>query len=205
MMAEPVADALEGDTVCNHSGWRPWAQPSASTWMRGSAAIATVGLRCRTTSFCLLWSSFERTRHWRLPRSIDDPKRMCHVIVRLASDGFYMPAEMKLSATDAVPLPSSAPSTARTPGHSSKLPRPSRLDSTLLAISPLLLLLLLPETCSAQPDPVKSFCRRFGHQTAVIDRKLYIDGGFINYNPLSQYPTNYSSQHLPATRKSSRP
>jgi hypothetical protein len=28
----------------------------------------------------------------------------------------------------------------------------------------------------------------------VIDRKLYIDGGFINYNPLSQYPTNYSSE-----------
>ncbi|KAL1842725.1 hypothetical protein VTJ49DRAFT_4363 [Mycothermus thermophilus] len=45
-------------------------------------------------------------------------------------------------------------------------------------------------------DPVKDFCRRFGHQTAVIDRKLYIDGGFINYNPLSQYPANYTNTRL---------
>ncbi|KAK1750750.1 autophagy-related protein 3 [Echria macrotheca] len=48
----------------------------------------------------------------------------------------------------------------------------------------------------AQLDPVKNFCRRFGHQTAVIDRKLYIDGGFVNYNPLSQYPTNYTNTGL---------
>lgn len=34
-------------------------------------------------------------------------------------------------------------------------------------------------------DPVEKFCRRFGHQTALIDRKLYIDGGIINYNPLT--------------------
>jgi hypothetical protein len=53
--------------------------------------------------------------------------------------------------------------------------------------------LVLLDTTSAQLDPVKDFCRRFGHQTAVIDRKLYIDGGFMNFNPLSQYPTNYSS------------
>ncbi|KAK3357381.1 hypothetical protein B0T25DRAFT_589681 [Lasiosphaeria hispida] len=49
---------------------------------------------------------------------------------------------------------------------------------------------------AAQLDPVKNFCRRFGHQTAVIDKKLYIDGGFINYNPLSQYPANFTSTGL---------
>ncbi|KAL5920865.1 hypothetical protein ACKVWC_002939 [Pyricularia oryzae] len=37
---------------------------------------------------------------------------------------------------------------------------------------------------------------RFGHQTAVIDRKLYIDGGFINWSPMSQYPANKSNSWL---------
>ncbi|KAH8195754.1 hypothetical protein TruAng_010082 [Truncatella angustata] len=48
----------------------------------------------------------------------------------------------------------------------------------------------------AQRDPVTNFCRRFGHQTAVIDRKLYIDGGFINYAPLPSNPTNYTNTFL---------
>jgi len=37
-----------------------------------------------------------------------------------------------------------------------------------------------------QRDPLKNFCRRFGHQTAVIEyqgrRRLYIDGGFVTWN-----------------------
>jgi len=49
------------------------------------------------------------------------------------------------------------------------------------------------QAVAAQPDPVKNFCRRFGHQAAVVDRKLYIDGGLLNYSPPSQYPGNYSS------------
>jgi hypothetical protein len=27
-----------------------------------------------------------------------------------------------------------------------------------------------------QKDPIKDFCRRFGHQTAMVDNKLFIDG-----------------------------
>ena len=47
-------------------------------------------------------------------------------------------------------------------------------------------------------DPVEKFCRRFGHQTALIDRKLYIDGGFINYNPLTtSESTNRTSMTQP--------
>jgi hypothetical protein len=42
-------------------------------------------------------------------------------------------------------------------------------------------------------DPVNDFCRRWGHQTAVIDRKLYIDGGQVDWNPISQNPLNYTS------------
>ncbi|KAK8049318.1 hypothetical protein PG994_011048 [Apiospora phragmitis] len=51
-------------------------------------------------------------------------------------------------------------------------------------------------TAHAQRDPVEGFCRRFGHQTTVIDRKLYINGGFINYNPLTSDATNYTNTDL---------
>lgn len=44
-----------------------------------------------------------------------------------------------------------------------------------------------------QRDPVQNFCRRFGHQSTVIDEKLYLDGGLVNWNPISTNPQNYSS------------
>lgn len=43
-----------------------------------------------------------------------------------------------------------------------------------------------------QRDPVQNFCRRFGHQSTVIDDKLYLDGGLVNWNPISTNPQNYS-------------
>ncbi|KAG4439465.1 hypothetical protein IFR05_005044 [Cadophora sp. M221] len=57
-------------------------------------------------------------------------------------------------------------------------------------------LLLFVGLSLQQKDPVKDFCRRFGHQTAVIDRKLYIDGGFVNWNPISQNRNNYTNTWL---------
>ncbi|KAL1869078.1 hypothetical protein VTK73DRAFT_3386 [Phialemonium thermophilum] len=59
-----------------------------------------------------------------------------------------------------------------------------------------LLLLIFPQGSLQDRDPIKDFCRRFGHQTAVIDRKLYIDGGLVNWNPISSYPANYSNRAL---------
>ncbi|KAF5529036.1 hypothetical protein FMEXI_14395 [Fusarium mexicanum] len=54
--------------------------------------------------------------------------------------------------------------------------------SKLSWIGPFLLLLWLHANASfGQNDPVKNFCRRWGHQSAVVDRRLYIDGGLINY------------------------
>ncbi|KAI5455986.1 hypothetical protein BGZ63DRAFT_367933 [Mariannaea sp. PMI_226] len=38
-------------------------------------------------------------------------------------------------------------------------------------------------TSFAQNNPLTDFCRRWGHQSAVVDRKLYIDGGLVNYKP----------------------
>ncbi|KAI1502280.1 hypothetical protein F5X99DRAFT_417994 [Biscogniauxia marginata] len=68
--------------------------------------------------------------------------------------------------------------------------------ASLRMLSAILVVLSLTERCSAQRNPVTNFCRRFGHQTAVIDRRLYIDGGFINWNPLTSNPTNYTNTWL---------
>ena len=115
---------------------------------------------------------------------------------------------MTLSALDAGPLLATESGTVARPGRARRAPRARRVPHLARLASlhiPLLIsLLLFLQPSWAQLDPVKNFCRRFGHQTAVIDRKLYIDGGFVNYNPLTQYPTNYSSkfsaQGLPPRR-----
>ncbi|KAK1992185.1 hypothetical protein LX36DRAFT_715518 [Colletotrichum falcatum] len=60
-------------------------------------------------------------------------------------------------------------------------------------VAALLCLSLLSAPAAAQQDPVADFCRRFGHQTAVVDNKLFIDGGLVNWNPLSSFPANYTS------------
>lgn len=33
-----------------------------------------------------------------------------------------------------------------------------------------------------QRDPIINFCRRWGHQAAIVDNKLYYDGGLVTYN-----------------------
>ncbi|KAI0013699.1 hypothetical protein F4779DRAFT_613432 [Xylariaceae sp. FL0662B] len=63
-------------------------------------------------------------------------------------------------------------------------------------LATILCLLAGASLAQQQKDPVRDFCRRFGHQTALIDRKLYIDGGFVNWNPLTSDPTNYTNTWL---------
>ncbi|KAK2051845.1 cell wall anchored protein [Colletotrichum caudatum] len=55
---------------------------------------------------------------------------------------------------------------------------------------------LLSAPTAAQQDPVADFCRRFGHQTAVVDNKLFIDGGLVNWDPPSSFPANYTNTWL---------
>ncbi|KAF2117870.1 hypothetical protein BDV96DRAFT_405557 [Lophiotrema nucula] len=45
-------------------------------------------------------------------------------------------------------------------------------------------------------NPLNDFCRRWGHQTAQVDGKLYIDGGLVAWNPLSANPLNYTNTWL---------
>ncbi|KLU93015.1 hypothetical protein MAPG_11954, partial [Magnaporthiopsis poae ATCC 64411] len=54
----------------------------------------------------------------------------------------------------------------------------------------------LAQVSLQQRDPVKNFCRRFGHQTTIVDRTLYIDGGFVNWNPIAQNPENATNSWL---------
>lgn len=68
---------------------------------------------------------------------------------------------------------------------------------TLLAVmllSTLFLQALLIKATIQQKDPLNDFCRRFGHQSAIVDRKLYLDGGLLDWNPISQNPLNLTSK-----------
>lgn len=60
----------------------------------------------------------------------------------------------------------------------------------------LLLFCYLIGVSLAQFDPIKDFCRRFGHQSAVVDDKLYVDGGLVNWKPYSETSANVSSAYL---------
>jgi hypothetical protein len=63
-------------------------------------------------------------------------------------------------------------------------------------------LFALPTLAQPPADPLKDFCRRYGHQTAVIDRKLYIDGGWLYANPLPLNPIpTISKARFPSTLK----
>ncbi|KAE8448886.1 hypothetical protein EG329_008682 [Mollisiaceae sp. DMI_Dod_QoI] len=63
-------------------------------------------------------------------------------------------------------------------------------------MSKLLGLILLFIRLSWQQDPLNNFCRRWGHQTAVIDEKLWIDGGQVNWTPFASNPQNVSNTWL---------
>lgn len=45
-------------------------------------------------------------------------------------------------------------------------------------------------------DPRDDFCRLHSHRTAVVDRKLYIDGGFVNWAPMAADLTNETSEYF---------
>lgn len=76
-----------------------------------------------------------------------------------------------------------------------KMARFTRTSSTCGTL--LLLFGWLIELSLAQFDPIKDFCRRFGHQSAVVDDKLYVDGGIVNWKPYSETSANISSAYHP--------
>lgn len=61
-----------------------------------------------------------------------------------------------------------------------------------LRLSLLMTIALLSRSLQAK-DPIQDFCRRWGHQTAEVDGKLYIDGGQVTWNPMSKNSLNYTS------------
>jgi hypothetical protein len=64
----------------------------------------------------------------------------------------------------------------------------------------LIILCMLFDLIFADPVPgdaqfqLRDFCRRFSHRTAVISNRIYIDGGFVNLDPLNLNPANYTSK-----------
>jgi hypothetical protein len=51
----------------------------------------------------------------------------------------------------------------------------------------------------AVQNPHSNFCRRWGHQTTVIDDKLYIDGGWVDYDDFPQTQKDYPSKSPPGS------
>ncbi|KAM5383426.1 hypothetical protein ACJZ2D_002119 [Fusarium nematophilum] len=70
----------------------------------------------------------------------------------------------------------------------------SCLGSRMRAL--LALLLLCAVHWVTAKNPKDNFCRRFAHQTTVIDDKLYIDGGWVNFDDFQQTHENYSNTWL---------
>ncbi|SMR41225.1 unnamed protein product [Zymoseptoria tritici ST99CH_1E4] len=59
------------------------------------------------------------------------------------------------------------------------------------------LCLALANVTRAQADPLVDFCRRWSHQTTVVDNKLFIYGGFVTYGSQIEEDTqNSTNSHL---------
>ncbi|KAF4636647.1 hypothetical protein G7Y89_g1418 [Cudoniella acicularis] len=58
------------------------------------------------------------------------------------------------------------------------------------------LLLMVAEVSAQSREPIHDFCRRFSHQTAVVDEKLYVDGGVIDWQSQTNPMTNFSNTFL---------
>jgi hypothetical protein len=71
----------------------------------------------------------------------------------------------------------------------------SRLHERLVVLG-LALLAFHVNVAVQQRDPINNFCRRWGHQSAVVDNKLYIGGGLVTYDGGSGTPENFSSMSI---------
>ncbi|KAF2271331.1 uncharacterized protein EI97DRAFT_437964 [Westerdykella ornata] len=66
----------------------------------------------------------------------------------------------------------------------------------LLRLCSFAAVLFATPSLQASKDPLNDFCRRWAHQTAYVDGKLYIDGGLVAWKPLSSNPLNYTNTWL---------
>ena len=58
------------------------------------------------------------------------------------------------------------------------------------------LLWLVSHLSGAVQNPRDNFCRRYAHQTTVIDDKLYIDGGYVNFDSFPQDHLDVPSKYI---------
>ncbi|KAH7129156.1 hypothetical protein EDB81DRAFT_846090 [Dactylonectria macrodidyma] len=71
----------------------------------------------------------------------------------------------------------------------------SKSDMFLTVLHDIALLLFFVHWATAK-NPRDDFCRRFSHQTTVIDDKLYIDGGWVNFQGFQEDHINASNTWL---------
>ncbi|KAM0286226.1 hypothetical protein ACHAQH_000953 [Verticillium albo-atrum] len=97
------------------------------------------------------------------------------------------------------PLPPGLPVVGHTPYRSRSrssvsqaltFSSPQPRAASAIRTSAIFSLLLFVQLSVQQKDPVNNFCRRFGHQTTVVDDKLFIDGGILNWSPVAGNYTN---------------
>uniref|UniRef100_A0A0B7K0Q8 Uncharacterized protein n=1 Tax=Bionectria ochroleuca TaxID=29856 RepID=A0A0B7K0Q8_BIOOC len=69
-----------------------------------------------------------------------------------------------------------------------------RLDSQSSVMLSFFLFLTIKWVTAATPKD--DFCRRFEHQSTVIDDKLYIDGGTVNYKDFPSSRENHDNTWL---------
>ena len=67
-------------------------------------------------------------------------------------------------------------------------------SSLLLLITAEIYVILASGLAQDTRDPLEDFCRRFGHATAEVDRKLFINGGQFDSNPISELKYNRTSE-----------
>lgn len=71
---------------------------------------------------------------------------------------------------------------------------PAQVRPLKRGLAALGLLFLAEGARAAQQNPLDNFCRRHGHQTTVIDDKLYIDGGYVDFTSYPSDPRDYPSE-----------
>lgn len=186
----------ESGASLDHTPRMPPPPPSSAValrfWLLGTplpvisvcrSSVCLAGFTCLTSRFhCRLFS----LRHHPRTRYIEDfDVWNCIAFLRY-------PERL---ATDVYPL--RACMLRRGESHSmmwTSLSPTSRVYERMVVLA---LLALHVNVAVQQRDPINNFCRRWGHQSAVVDNKLYIGGGLVTYDGGSGTPENFSSMSIP--------
>lgn len=157
----------------------------------------------------LLWETSDQTEESRT-RSGENPGSM--LFSRTIQDLVSLAPQSISPLRCAFSLPAASKRLTR---RSFLLPSVRRTIADILRSGPLVVAVHMPSSTSWQKmgvlasllrfavdgasatdeqNPRDNFCRRYGHQTTFIDDKLYIDGGFVNFDTFRNDHKSYPSR-----------